>query len=508
MTRTHRKDALLNILLLLCLAGIWVAFAPVKLGGRVAYIMVNGVSMEPVFRGGDLVLVREAETYQVGDIVSYYDPDMHVYVIHRIIAAAGGRYTLQGDNNTWVDSYHPTGAEIVGKSWIHLPKMGVAVQWLRVPMNLALTAALLVGGFLMLDMTLQPSNQPAGRKRLSARGSSGTFESVLYALGILGLVSLVLALFAFSRPILRAADGIPYEHKGTFYYSASGTPGVYDTDAVRSGEPIFLNLTCNLNLGFTYELTAEQLENVSGYQQFYAIVMDEQSGWQRTLLLTSDTNFTGTTYTSTAALDLCQVEELVAAVEQETGVRPSTYRLDVVARVSVGGTMSGQAFSDVFEPHLAFRFDKLHFYLDTSSAQPDPLQTTSAMTLSNPGQVDNNLNLLGLKPSVRIARTLSVLGLSVSVLGLLMLGLFYYAVSHQNQAAAIRIKYGALLVDVHDRSLETISPVIDVASIDDLAKLAERQNSMILHLARESMHTYVVQTDSSAYRYVTGKSRN
>jgi hypothetical protein len=46
---------------------------------------------------------------------------------------------------------------------------------------------------------------------------------------------------------------------------------------------------------------------------------------------------------------------------------------------------------------------------------------------------------------------------------------------------------------------------MEVASIDDLARLAERQNAMILHLAGKPEPTYFVQIEGMTYRYVTGK---
>ncbi|MEW6401042.1 MAG: signal peptidase I, partial [Chloroflexota bacterium] len=134
-----------NLLLIAGLIAIWLAFAPVKLGGAVSYVMINGVSMEPGLHGGDLVLVRKAPQYQIGDVVTYRDGKIGAYVIHRIIAMEQGHYILKGDNNSWVDAYRPTQEETIGKLWLHLPKLGNAMQWLRSPANLALSIFLLGG---------------------------------------------------------------------------------------------------------------------------------------------------------------------------------------------------------------------------------------------------------------------------------------------------------------------------------------------------------------------------
>ena len=104
----------------------------------------------------------------------------------------------------------------------------------------------------------------------------------------------------------------------------------------------------------------------------------------------------------------------------------------------------------------------------------------------------------------------SIIGLVISLGGLLALGLYFYIASRRSQETIIRIKYGSLLMDVYDRGLETLAPVIEVTSIDDLAKLAERENVMIMHLhlaRRDFVHYYLVQIEGTTYRYVTGKGR-
>jgi hypothetical protein len=43
--------------------------------------------------------------------------------------------------------------------------------------------------------------------------------------------------------------------------------------------------------------------------------------------------------------------------------------------------------------------------------------------------------------------------------------------------------------------------MIDVESIDDLARLAERAGVMVLHEAKGTTHQYFVQDGPSTYRY-------
>src|ERR1044072_8844664 len=126
----------INLILAIGLIAIWAAFAPARLGGKVAYVMVNGISMEPHFHYGDLTILRKADSYQLGDIVTYHDTDLHAYVIHRIIATDRKHYVLKGDNNSWIDAYRPTNEEILGKLWLYIPKIGNVFKWLHAPLHM------------------------------------------------------------------------------------------------------------------------------------------------------------------------------------------------------------------------------------------------------------------------------------------------------------------------------------------------------------------------------------
>jgi hypothetical protein len=210
---------------------------------------------------------------------------------------------------------------------------------------------------------------------------------------------------------------------------------------------------------------------------------------------------------ATAGLDLCQVEALVASVEQATGFHASTYTLTILAQTTAAGKLSGQDFHDTFTPQLVFRFDDVHFYLVTGTSKANPLQTTTSGSLVDPTLVDNPFPLLGLAPTVGTVRSFSAIGLGLCLLGLMALGLFFYREVSRGESALILVKYGSLIVDARDRGVETVSPVIDITSIDDLAKIAQRQNSMILHMVRNQIHYFLVQNNGTTYRYYTDVPR-
>jgi signal peptidase I len=546
--------AILTALLVAALTALWAAFGPVQMGGQAAYIIITGNSMEPDFHTGDLVITRQASVYATGDIVAYYNADLDNFVFHRIVNRAADHFILKGDNNSWLDSYEPTYAEFLGKLWLHLPSLGNAVQWARLPLPATVLAGALAGLIMLTLFSKDPKHRTGdgksmkewlaakrrqaldwfkskslgglslnafkdgGIKSLILRqnlkadsgGSKpdrpawlwdGALEGLVFALGLLAFASLALGLFVFTRPAQRIVpDDLPYTHLGAFSYSAKGTPGVYDLDRVQSGEPLFPSLACTMNLAFTYNLTAEHLANPSGSMQVDARVLDEGSGWQRTIPLRAATAFRGDSVTTTTSLNLCEVVALTEMLEQGTEYYPSYYTLQIVPRVTVAAVIDGRELQDTFTPALVFRFDKQHFYLFREDEGTDTLHPSTLGLLEGTRTEANSIHLLGLEPEVGKMRLLSLSGLILAAVGILALSRTLARTARDKQAY-VNMRYGPLLLEARELRLESAGAMVDLYSIDDLAKMADRKNSMILHETRGPVHYYMVQGDGTTYRY-------
>lgn len=120
---------------------LWDGFLPQQLGGRMSFVITDGISMLPHFHAGDLVIVRKEPSYHVGEVAAYHNRELKVIVLHRIIAIDGKHYVFKGDNNGFVTTYEPTKAQIVGADWIHVPGGGHILLDLRIP----IVAAVLLG---------------------------------------------------------------------------------------------------------------------------------------------------------------------------------------------------------------------------------------------------------------------------------------------------------------------------------------------------------------------------
>ena len=111
--------------LLLAIGGMSLLALVVMIGsGQLSWVITTGDSMSPRVAAGDLMVVRPADRYRVGDVIAYDSPDLGRKVLHRIVAGEGGRFITQGDHNDWVDSYRPSPSDVAGREQLHLPGVG------------------------------------------------------------------------------------------------------------------------------------------------------------------------------------------------------------------------------------------------------------------------------------------------------------------------------------------------------------------------------------------------
>lgn len=144
------------------------------LGGNATYVLVEGRSMEPRYRTGDLVIAAPATEYRIGDIVVFRvprgQPGAGGLVIHRIVDRAGDAFVVRGDANGWTDQWRPTAADILGRAEGLVPAVGRLLVVLRQPALLAAFAAL--AAFLVLDQLY-----PTRRRRPTPKEVARTVDA-------------------------------------------------------------------------------------------------------------------------------------------------------------------------------------------------------------------------------------------------------------------------------------------------------------------------------------------
>ncbi len=115
---------------------------PMPLGVGAAVVLSD--SMAPALRTNDLVLVRAADSFEVGDVVVFQEG--RILVIHRVIELGEGELTTQGDANDEPDAPVPL-PDVKGKMAFHIPLIGSVIRFLKTLPGILLVC--LLAGWLM-----------------------------------------------------------------------------------------------------------------------------------------------------------------------------------------------------------------------------------------------------------------------------------------------------------------------------------------------------------------------
>ncbi len=498
------------------LAAGWLYLAPVQLGGSTSYAVVVGSSMEPLLHRGDLALIRTNDGYGVGDVVLYDNVELGK-VLHRIVRADGAAFVLKGDNNSFEDDVQPTRAQVVGRMWVSVPKVGVVTDWVREPRHAAIVVALAtllaLGGGGGAAAVSRRRRRPAAAAAAvvpvpAAARSSGALplQSALVPLLVAAAAFGALALAAWTRPLERTESlDAAYVQQGRFDYSADVRRSVvYPDGRVDTGEPVFRRLVDGIRVRFAYEVTSALPLAVTGTIRLDATVSDGR-GWSRTIPLATERPFTGVKATAEGLLDLRSLGKLTDRVQELTGSAAPTYAVTIAPLVVVKGALGGRDGRDTFGPTLPFDLDPLRLQVGSGAAGGEGV-SPFAPRVDGVGirTVANDLELGAVALAVPQARLISLAGLAAALLLLALAGATALARRRGSEPERIAARYGDLLLAVSSPPQPDRSRVTELADFETLARLAERYDRMVLHAEDEGEHSYLVEDAGAWYRYRCG----
>jgi signal peptidase I len=509
MRTRHTKKLVSGGLGLIALVCLWFYFAPVVLGGSTTYVVTDGISMEPRFHAGDLALVRGQGSYRVGEIVAYHSRVLDTVVLHRIVARAGARYVFKGDNNNFLDPEHPAASQLIGSLWLHVPGVGGRLESLRSPALIGVLVG--VGTLLFTGVALRQRQRRRLRRRRAAgiagrpAHSAGSVAGVL-AIGLVVLLPLVvLALLVFTRPSTALLPfEVPYRQSGTLAYSAAAAPGpAYLDDRAVTGDPLFTHVVDAVEFRFGYRFRAAAAHSLRGTASLSATIAST-NGWRTTLELGRPTYFHGDRALVSGRLDLTSLLALLRRFETTTAVGGS-YTLTLVPRVSATGSVDALPLRTAFSPQMQFSLNQLEVQPVVSGSLPGGQSSASPFAPSASGSVAGRrsqplqLSLGVARLSVATARAI-VLGAIVVVCALLAI-LAFVRPRVRDESAAIRARYGRLIVPVARVYQQPGVAVIDVADMEALVRIAEHYDRSILHEAAAEGDAFWVSDESGQFRY-------
>ena len=518
--RSSRTRSLLVSAFVLALAGLgWLYLAPVQIGGSTRYVVTHGISMEPRIHAGDLVLVRPAGSYRVGEVVAYHSTLLHTLVLHRIVRVDHAHYVFKGDNNDFLDPTRPTRALLVGRMWLHISSGGVWLSWLHRPW---LAAALLgaVTMFLLFGGSRRRRRRDRGR-RGSAAGTRrpspvssppGTTPGRPSSLHLLTaalaatVIFAALSVVAFVHPASeRTSVNRPYTQQLSFGYRSRVPPGpVYPDGVVSTGDPVYVQIVHRIKLTASYRLTAAGMSSVHGTIRIRG-TLSNTSGWTRSFWLGSATRFSGGRARASATISFARLESLASRISAQIGSAGS-YTLAVVPLVKVAAQIAGEPLATRYSPTLSLSLGTPQYLSGTSAiAQPSTGSTGVAqhgLIQSATGKLTSSRATAATLAGVPV-QTVRWIGLAALVLSILLTLLTAPAALSGSADPVERInsRYRHLIVPVESIPASPDHPPIDVSTIDALAQLAERSERLILHDHRDDADNYLIDDQGTLFRF-------
>ena len=509
---TSLKENIKSLIFTLAIVAVaWILFAPVQLGGNVSYVIINGESMEPEIYQGDLVVARQHTKYEIGQSVVYTHP-MFGYVFHRIVDKEIDGFILKGDNNDWLDTYHPTKDEIEGTYWFVIPKAGSIIRFLRLPVNFVLFSFVMVFiiGILFRMQNHSKLKKKKGKMLMSdtqnPTGSRDNHMDIFFLSFILMLIGIILAVVSYTKPLEKEiADDIFYSNTSTFSYSGTDEAGIYDRTGINTGDPIYPSLTCNISMSYGYKFssmtaTAEDYKKIQGSINVYAVISDPD-GWRRSFLLVPDYNFQGRVVRSELSVDICRILDVVEEKEELTQTDVRFYTLSIIPTVTVIGELESVPFDDEYQPIINFEINES--VLKLADAETGLLLNEEVL-LPRRMVVDNNLTILGQSLTINLARQIAWILICMAVVVVAYPAYILILLWRESEATRIQLQNEPVMIEIKTNNIKKRGQiVVEVASIQDLKKMAERYGAVILHQEKGTTHSYSIQDEGMLFLYTT-----
>jgi hypothetical protein len=322
----------------------------------------------------------------------------------------------------------------------------------------------------------------------------------------------VLAVLAFTRPSQALLNTeAPYEQRVSVSYTAASRPGpVYAGNLARTGDPLFTHVINRVRFDLGYRFRSREAHHVHGRIALTA-TLQSSAGWRRTIPLAGTAAFRGDSAQVGTTVELDSLLALIRTVESSTGVR-STYTLTLAPTVLSQGSVAGLPLRASFAPTFGFDLNPLELQplvpgASTSSAGDVPL---TAFTRSTGGTASGRraqamrLTLGAISISVSTARDISLA--AIALIACLMAGLATFArPRRRDESAAIRARYGGLIIPVERVWQLPGVAVIDVADIEALVRIADHYDRSILHELTDYGEAFWVTDESGQFRYWIGQ---
>lgn len=100
--------------------------------------------MSPVINNGSLSVVKAqpGNSYEVGDVITFYQADLQKEVTHRIYRLGGNMYVTKGDYNEAIDAQPVNPRLVIGRVIMVIPFLGYWAAFIKSQIGVSLIIVL------------------------------------------------------------------------------------------------------------------------------------------------------------------------------------------------------------------------------------------------------------------------------------------------------------------------------------------------------------------------------
>ncbi len=309
--------------------------------------------------------------------------------------------------------------------------------------------------------------------------------------------------------------GVSYKEEGWFDYEvrlknnklygatvlrSEGLPTADDsstTQILGPGLVYFPRIVDSIKASFSYQFNCNRAISSRSEEVEITAIIENPGTWNKTLVLLPKTRQPAD-FTISFPVDIDYFNEVIGAIQEETGAGGGSYNLKIKADVRTIAQTDSGVVNDLYTQTLEGKLDSntLTWDKELSHSQSGSIGEVAA---SSSGEGD--------------LRDLSISGAVIALLALLYFGwcrtqpvpaLVAEISPADVEAARARKKYKQVLVDIEE--LPEIKPgetVIPLSSLDDLVRIADDLVKPVLHQASEGRHVYCTIDGSVRYQYIS-----
>ncbi|HUU65534.1 MAG TPA: DUF5305 family protein [Dehalococcoidales bacterium] len=343
-----------------------------------------------------------------------------------------------------------------------------------------------------------------------AQTAAGVLEADFFQTTVVKLTSSILEWdreLALSQ--IGYSKGFRYEHRGNFSYAISLKPNILlgaitikpvipppvVPVALKQTDSYDSETTDRIDSTFTYKFTSDEtLKRVINEVEVTA-TLGKEGDWQETFVLAPESQQTGD-FSLTFPLDVPLFYAIIKSVEEETGT--STFSHDLIVTASVH-TVAQSDFGPIDEALTQSLTVKL---------ETDQVVWPEATPKTKSGSIKETLTVSNSAAGIAKMGSLGALGVTMVIFLYTIWSYWEYRHRRISRLEAddlqVKGKHQDLVVDVEKlpdtRDEETL---IELGSLDELAKVAESLLKPVLRLAEPERHIYCVIDGMARYQYVS-----